>query len=271
MKLCYPVATPDSNVSLMAFWGEKQFENNVKAIAEIGYQGVELLVRDGSQVDEEYIKSILARYGLEAAAVGSSPIFTQEKLTLANKDPENRKLALERAKAGIDFASSFKVPYCIGKFRGNVDEAAAGSTMADLTETLKAIAEYAAEKEVTVLLEPQSAPGINNLHTVGEVLAKTVEIGAENIGLLLDMFHMDIAEISMCAAVVQSGKRTCFIHASENKRLPVGTGRLSVSDMIEMLKVTGYNGYISVEVLQRPDSYTAAKISYHTLNYWMNR
>ena len=271
MKLCYPVSTPESNVPLMAFWGEDKFEENIKAVSEIGYQGVELLVRDGSQVEAEYIKSVLDKYGLEAAAVGSSPIFTQDKLTLANRDPEKRKQALERARAGIDFASFFKVPYCIGKFRGDVDEETAGSTMADLTGTLKAIAAYGAEKGVNVLLEPQSGPGINNLHTVREVLEKEREIGAGNMGILLDMFHMDVAEISMCAAVVQAGKKACFIHASDNRRLPVGAGRLSVSDMTETLKAIGYNGYVSVEVLQKPDSYTAAKISYETLNYWVNQ
>ena len=88
MKLCYPVATPDSNVPLMAFWGENRFEENVKIIKEIGYDGAELLVRDGRQLDIEYIKTVLENNGLQAAAVGSSPIFTQDKLTLSHKDSE---------------------------------------------------------------------------------------------------------------------------------------------------------------------------------------
>ncbi|WP_101876432.1 hypothetical protein [Lachnoclostridium edouardi] len=100
MKLCYPVATPDSNVPLMAFWGENRFEENVKIIKEIGYDGAELLVRDGRQLDIEYIKTVLENNGLQAAAVGSSPIFTQDKLTLSHKDREKRKAAFQLAKAG---------------------------------------------------------------------------------------------------------------------------------------------------------------------------
>lgn len=271
MKLCYPVATPDSNVPLMAFWGENRFEENVKIIKEIGYDGAELLVRDGRQLDIEYIKTVLENNGLQAAAVGSSPIFTQDKLTLSHKDREKRKAAFQLAKAGIDVAAALKVPYCIGKFRGNIDENTDGMTMRQLTEILRELALYGEEKGAELLLEPQSAPGINNLHTVEDVLQIEKEIGAGQMGILLDMFHMDIGEASMYAAVVKAGKKARFIHASENERLAVGAGRLSIKDMIEMLKVTGYEGFISVEVAQKPDSLKAAKLSFETLSYWLRK
>lgn len=271
MKLCYPVTAPGSNAPVMSFQGDGCFEENLRKIAETGYQGIELLVRDASVTDTDSIRRMVSRYGLEVAAIGTSPVSAKDRLTLSAPDPGIREKAFQRAEGLLDVAKTFGVPLNIGKFRGNINEAVPGCTRKDLTGVFRRLGRAAAERGVEIVVEPQSAPDINVINTVQELKDMIREIGTGNYGILLDLYHMDRAELSVYGAVLSAGELIRFVHASDDHRRPVGTGRIPANEYLAVLAWTGYSGYVSVEVRQEPSSEEAARISFDTLNYWMKK
>lgn len=271
MKLCYPVTAPGSSAPVMSFRGDDCFAENLRKISEIGYQGIELLVRDAAVTDPDRIRSAAARFGLEIAAVGSSPVSAKDRLTLLSENPEIREKAFQRAEGLLELAGAFGVPMNIGKFRGNVKEEIPGCTRKDLVEIFRRLGETAARRGTEIVVEPQSAPDINVINTVQELKDMIGEVGTGNYGILLDLYHMDRAELSVYGSILKAGELIRFVHASDDHRRPPGTGRIPVNEYLSVLAETGYRGYVSVEVRQEPSSEAAARISFETLNYWMEK
>ncbi|MEA5083650.1 MAG: sugar phosphate isomerase/epimerase family protein [Lachnospiraceae bacterium] len=252
MKLAYPVLTPDAQSNAMAFCGD--FYENIMKIKEYGYTGVELLVRDIDYDDEPNIIRALEKENLEVAAIGLNPVFSQDKLFLLSEDEKIRKQAVERIKRIIYFAKKVKAPVLVGKFRGNTLNCGYEESMNILAESFYNICSYAKLKGVRILIEPQSKAGIDNLNTVKETVDFIKLVGADNLGILYDFFHGEIAE-EIWLEAIEMGKETIgFIHCSDRERLVPGRGGMDIKAGIEKLFNIGYDGYISLEVKQLPNS-----------------
>ena len=79
MKLSYPVSAPDSQAKVQAFCGE--YEAAFEWLAEHGYAGVEILVRDPAALSVERLDGLLERWGLSVSrhqphAGAGPPVFT---------------------------------------------------------------------------------------------------------------------------------------------------------------------------------------------------
>ncbi|RMF28020.1 MAG: sugar phosphate isomerase/epimerase, partial [Chloroflexi bacterium] len=69
VKFSIVLSVQQAHFEAVAYKGD--FERNVARIAELGYDGVELAIRDPSQVDAEALLAVVGRYGLEVPAVGT--------------------------------------------------------------------------------------------------------------------------------------------------------------------------------------------------------
>ena len=84
-------------------------------------------------------------------------------------------------------------------------------------------------------------------------------VGRPNVTVLLDMFHMNIEEVSMGDAIRLAGKRLGYLHVVDSNRRAPGWGHISFDDMKTAVREIGYDGWLTAEVLPIPDSYAAAK------------
>ena len=64
----------------------------------------------------------------------------------------------------------------------------------------------------------------NTLAQGGEVIERT---GSDRIGLLADLFHMNIEEADVAASLVAAAPRLGHIHFVDSNRRPAGCGHLS--------------------------------------------
>ena len=62
------------------------------------------------------------------------------------------------------------------------------------TENLKPIADYAAEHNIKLAIEPLNRFETDFVNTVDQGLEFCRRVGHDNVGLLLDTFHMNIEE-----------------------------------------------------------------------------
>lgn len=94
MKLSYPIAVPDSGIKMMAWCNE--YEMAFKQLKEIGYEGVELLVRDPQTVDIRLLDQLLDENGLVLSAIGTTPMQTRDGLFLLHEEERVRTEAYYR-------------------------------------------------------------------------------------------------------------------------------------------------------------------------------
>jgi sugar phosphate isomerase/epimerase len=160
--------------------------------------------------------------------------------------------------AHIRLAAQFGSMVIVGLLRGRIrgDRAATDSR---LDGALRGILPIAVRERVPILFEPINRYETDYLGTIDDVLAVIRRIGSPVLGVLADTFHMNIEEVSMDAALRRAGPRLHHIHAADSNRWAPGWGHLDFSSIVRTLREVGYDGYLSAEILPRPDPLSAAR------------
>jgi sugar phosphate isomerase/epimerase len=64
---------------------------------------------------------------------------------------------------------------------------------------------------------------------------------------MADVFHMNIDESDMAAALLEAGDMLAYVHLADNQRFEPGTGHLDFEAVFEGLARIGYAGWASLE------------------------
>jgi D-psicose/D-tagatose/L-ribulose 3-epimerase len=114
-------------------------------------------------------------------------------------------------------------------------------------ESLKRIAELALKKNVTLGLEVVNRYESNLLNTASQALGMLDEIGAPNVVVHLDTYHMNIEECDFMQPVLQCGERLGYVHIGESNRGYLGSGTIDFAQFFHALAMIDYKGVITFE------------------------
>ncbi len=263
MKLSIVLSTHPASFQAIALRGD--FEANLARIASWGYDGVELAIRDPNLVDLDQVQRIVSGSGLKIPAIGTGQAWGEEGLSFTDPDPEVRLAAIQRIKSHIPAAARFEAVVIIGLIRGVVRPGQNPIQATDwLIAALKECSTSARSHGVRLALEPINRYETTLVNTVSQGHDLLELVGMDNLGLLLDTFHMNIEETNIEASIRAGGKNIFHFHVADSNRWYPGAGHLDFKAILEALSSTGYQGYLSGEFLPLPDADTSAlrSISY---------
>jgi sugar phosphate isomerase/epimerase len=266
MKLSICIQTPEVKPVLPVALSSGSFKEKLVKISGLGADGVELMSVDPQELKWTEIKSELDKNGLQAAAVASGGMAFALGLTLLNPDSEIMVKAKRRLFDLIEMAAAIGAPVItIGSFRGRLVNFP-GDGKAKLGEILREAGQFAQMHGIRLALEPLNRYENDFIANAAEGLDFTGQVNHPAVGLLLDTYHVNIEESSWTEPfrrVMQAG-RLFHVHLGDNNRLPPGKGLIDFSALVRTLIEIGYEGYLSAELLPKPDPDTAAE---HTLHY----
>jgi len=258
MKLSIVLSTQPAQFQAATFKGD--LENNLGYIASLGYAGVELAIRDPRLIDFGRLDAIINRCNLRVPAIGTGQAWGEEGLSFTDPDLKVRQAAIERIKSHIPGAVRFGAVIIIGLIRGFVKpQVSAQQAMEWLIAALRECAGAAQPHGVRLALEPINRYETTLINTVSQGMELIERVGADNFGLLLDTFHMNIEEPIIEAGIEACGPRIFHFHVADSNRWYPGAGHLSFKSILEALSQTGYAGWISGEFLPLPEAQTAAR------------
>jgi len=237
-----------------------RFQERLEKAARLGYDGVELMVARPHELDAAEIRTAVACQGLEIAAIASGAVYMVDKLTLLATETDVMQRAKARLAELIEFAAAVGAPIVtIGGFRGRLAWAG-GSALERLITVLRSAAAYAASKDVRIVLEPLNRYESDIVNNTQEALALFDQVGHSQLGLLLDTFHVNIEEASPTDSFRQGVLvgRLWHVHLGDSNRLPPGQGHMDFPAIVAALREADYRGYLSAELLPRPDPDAAA-------------
>ncbi len=255
MKLSIVLSTQPASFSALAYKGN--LDESIRRIRLLGYDGVELAVRDPGLLDRARLKSLLEGSGLIVSAIGTGQAFGEEGLSFTHNDSRVRGRAIERVKSHVRLAADLGALVIIGLVRGrrgtDVPERKAEEWMTE------AVRDCAAEnRTVNLAIEPINRYETDLINTVASGLEFVDKLGLENVGLLLDTFHMNIEEPSLTESIAASRGRLMHVHVADSNRWSPGSGHIDFRSVFETLDEIGYLGFISAEILPLPDPDSAA-------------
>jgi sugar phosphate isomerase/epimerase len=258
MKLAVVLSTQPAQFQAATFKGD--LEENVAYIAGLGYDGVELAIRDPALVDEDALASLAARHGLAIPAIGTGQAWGEERLSFTDPQAEVRRRAVERLKSHLPFAARVGAVVIVGLIRGvPLGDAPSEQARALMVEALRECAEAAHECGVQLALEPLNRYETPLVNTLEEALSVVAEVGADKLGVLPDTFHMNIEERSIEEGIRRAADRIVHFHVADSNRWPPGGGHLDFPAILRLLRHVGYTGYVSGEFLPLPDAASAAR------------
>lgn len=267
MKLAVTMTTPDVTISVSVSLLTGKFTERLHKAKQVGCDGVELMAVDPRRLDISRLRGQLAAEGLECAAIATGAIPLAENLTLLSVSDEIRRLARTRLHALIDLAAALESPLVtVGSFRGRILPSEKSTTRQALVDVLGEAAEAAVARDVRLVIEPLNRYETNIVTNVVEGLALIDEVGHSRLGVLLDIFHMNIEERSFHDAfrMAMGAGKLWHVHFGDSNRRPPGQGHIDFAAIIRTLGDIGYSGYLSAELLPYPDPDSAAQT---TLDY----
>lgn len=132
---------------------------------------------------------------------------------------------------------------------GNRVETASPAEQDELaTENLTLAAKAAAGIGASVLLEPVSGPKPYPLRSAADVVDVLDRVGADNLGLLADLFHLANNGDDLDAAVDSYGDRIAHVQIADHPgRHEPGTGVLDLGRLLTKIEQRGYTGRVALE------------------------
>ncbi len=229
--------------------------------AELGFQGVEIHLRRAQDADAGAVRRWMSEYDLRVPTLGTGMAATLDGLTLADADPAVRRAALERVRGHVDLAAELGSAVTVGSLSGRLGPGDDALREARRTAALEALAElcrYALARGVTILLEPLNRYECDYLNRLEDACGAARRIGAPNLKLLADTFHMNIEESDLAAALRAAAPWLAHVHLADSNRQAPGHGHLDVAAVLRTLSEIGYQGFLAFEVLPVPDALGAA-------------
>jgi sugar phosphate isomerase/epimerase len=240
------------------FWDG--IENACRTASELGFDAIEIFAPSPTAVDRDELRTLLAMYRLQVAAVGTGAGMVKHGLSLTHASHEIRQRAYQFVCEMISFGAEFGAPAIIGSMQGRwTNEVPRPQALEWLVRSLTELGEFAALRSTVLIYEPLNRYETNLIRTVDEALETLPRELFQNVKLLADLFHMNIEESNIAAALRRGADCIGHIHFVDSNRKAAGMGHLDYRPIIQALEDIGYGGYLSAEALSLPDARTAAQ------------
>jgi D-psicose/D-tagatose/L-ribulose 3-epimerase len=236
-------------------FGDQALPEMAVRLAAMGYDGVELM-GDLTRYNAGDVNAALAEQGLSVLSL------TPENVDLAHPDESVRQEALDYYFRLLELASALGNPIvCCHGAVGRIRALTSYEEERRLfVEGVRQVAERAQGAGLRIALEVLNRYEAHLLNTALDALLFLRHVGMNNVGLLLDAYHMNIEEADLRSAILAAREVLFLFHASDSNRQAVGRGHTNWSGVMHSLHDIGYDGSIVVEcTASGPDPFTPAK------------
>ena len=222
---------------------------------------MEIHLRRAEDLAPQAVKRLVKEYGLKVPTLGTG-MAAADGLSLSHPLPDIRALSVERVRGHIEFAAEIGSAVTVGVLSGKLGDCEAAERRTRRLHALESLTELcqrARRLGVTVFLEPLNRYECDYINRLADVTAIAAEIGAPNLKLLADTFHMNIEEADMAASLKAAGPILGHVHLSDTNRQAPGHGHLDIVGVLAALDEIGYEGYLSFEVFPVPNARAATR------------
>jgi D-psicose/D-tagatose/L-ribulose 3-epimerase len=221
----------------------------IDRVKAFGFDSIEICIEDPDRIDVAAIHARITKADLGVTICGA---FGPSR-DLSSEDDTIQKAGLSYLRRCIDFAQALGSPFVSGPMYAAVGntrllgEDARRAQWNRSAANLKIAAAYAAERSVKLAIEPLNRFETDLVNTVDQGLRIVEEVAAENVGLLLDTFHMNIEEKDIPAAIRRAAGRIVEFHACSNDRGTPGEDHLPWRAIAGALREVHYEGPVVIE------------------------
>jgi D-psicose/D-tagatose/L-ribulose 3-epimerase len=224
-------------------WTREAAEFAIPEAARYGLAFVEITMLDPPSVDAPHTRALLERH--EISAVCSLGLPDDARPT---RDPEK---ALDFLRMALDKTAACGAKALSGVVYGSIGERTGKPPTAAERDAVVACMDKAAAHARTLGLE-LGIEAINRyethlFNTAAEAVGIVERIGADNVFVHLDTYHMNIEEKGQANGILAARDHLKYIHLSESDRGVPGAGTVAWDEVFGALAAIGYSGGMAME------------------------
>jgi D-psicose/D-tagatose/L-ribulose 3-epimerase len=215
----------------------------------LGFDVLEIAVEDPDLITAARLRAAGEEAGVAFTVCGA---FGPDR-DLSHEDPAVRATAMEYVRRCVDLAAELGAPHFVGPMYSAVgrtrmlEPLERDAQRALAVESLKRLAEHAAQRGVRLAVEPLNRFETDLVNTTEQALELLDRVGADGVGILLDTFHMNIDEKSIGDAIRLAGDALLQVHTCENDRGTPGTGHVPWEELFAALRDIDFGGPLVIE------------------------
>ena len=192
MKLAVVVASENALPSAFAVF--RGIEKSAEIIHRLGYDGMELALKESDEITHDELRSILKKNSLEVSAISTGQVFAARGLMFTDPDKERREELWKSFTGFVDLASEFGGLVNVGRVRGSIGKRDKNEAEGLFLDLMGKVADYAEKRGVTIILEPVNRYEIDYINSVDQGAELVRKMNKKNFALMPDVFHMNIED-----------------------------------------------------------------------------
>ncbi len=223
----------------------------IRRLAKCGYHSIEI-EGETSKYNTKEVRKLLKENGL--FCFGSVSLMSEGR-DLIHPDEAVRASTVQYLKDCITMVKELEgremtiVPSQVGKVSAMASEE---EEWAWAVEGLREIYGHSEKAGVVIGIEPLNRFETNFLNRHDQALMLAEAVGP-NCGICLDAFHINIEEVDLHQAILNSSERLVAFHVADNNRMACGQGDYDWVRLLTTLKAAGYDDALTVEFVAPMD------------------
>lgn len=224
-------------------WDRAGAERTIPSAAAYKMDFIEIALLNTAIVDAAHTRALLEQYELRAVCSLGLP---QENWASVNPDG-----AIEHLKDAIDKAAEMGAEALSGVTYGGIGERTGVSPTAkeydNVARALEGAARHAKTKGIAFGIEPVNRYENHLINTGWQARDMVEKVGADNIFIHLDTYHMNIEEKGAGNGILDAREHLRYIHLSESDRGTPGEGCCDWDEIYATLSAIGFKGGLAME------------------------
>ena len=224
-------------------WDRAGAEKAVAAAARYKMDFIEIALLNAAAVDTAHSRALLEMNDLKAVCSLGLP-----ERVWASRHPEG---AIEYLKVAIDKTAEMGALALSGVTYGGIGERTGlPPTEVEYDNVARALtgaAKHAKSRGVLLGIEPVNRYESHLINTGWQAVEMIERVGADNIFIHLDTYHMNIEEKGVANGILDARKHLKYIHLSESDRGTPGYGTCGWDEIFATLAAIGFNGGLAME------------------------
>lgn len=224
-------------------WDRAGAERTIPAAAAYRMDFIEIALLNAPMVDAAHTRALLEKHGMRAVASLGLP-----ERAWASVNPD---AAIAHLKQAIDVAADMGCEALSGVTYGGIGQrTGVPPTMAEydnIARALAAAAAHAKSRGILLGIEPVNRYENHLINTGWQAKWMIEKVGADNIFIHLDTYHMNIEEKGAANGILDAREHLKYIHLSESDRGTPGWGTCDWDEVFATLAAIGFRGGLAME------------------------
>jgi len=224
-------------------WDREGAERAVKAAVDYKMDFLEIALLDAPSVDAEHTRKLLESNNMRAVCSLGLP-----EAVWPSRDPDP---AVDFLKVVLDTAKEMGAEAVSGVVYGGIGERTdlppSEAELANVARAMEATAKYAKSLGLLFGIEPVNRYETHLLNTGWQAVDMIERIGADNMFIHLDTYHMNIEEKGAANGILDAREHLKYIHLSESDRGTPGEGTCDWDEIFGALAAIGFKGGLAME------------------------